>query len=100
MDKAYEITIAGLGYVGMSLAVLLSPHHRVTAYDIDGERVAKVNAGKSTVEDALIHEHLNSTSRSLTATADSDAAFERADYVILATPTNYDQQKDFLMSVL
>ena len=85
-----KITVAGVGYVGLSLACLLSKYHDVTAIDIDAHRVASINAGISPIRDELIEAYLASRPATLTATADPHAAYDNADIVIIATPTNYD----------
>lgn len=85
------IAVAGLGYVGISNAILLARHHRVTAIDICPDRVAAVNAGRSPVVDADCSAHLATGTLSLTATLDPVAAYRDADYVVIATPTNYDE---------
>ena len=95
MTDRYNITVVGLGYVGMSLAVLLARQHRVKALDIDQERVARVNAGRSTVADALITEYMTSEELSLTATTSPAEAYPGADFVIVATPTDYDPEKNY-----
>jgi UDPglucose 6-dehydrogenase len=95
IHQRYDITVVGLGYVGMSLAVLLARQHRVKALDIDIERVALVNSGRSTVIDALISEHMANEALSLTATLDEAEAYRDADFVIVATPTNYDPEKNY-----
>jgi UDPglucose 6-dehydrogenase len=88
--QKYKITVVGSGYVGMSLAVLLSQYNDVTVLDIDEERVAKVNAGKTTVADAEIEAFLAARTLSLRATQDIGEAYQDADFVIVATPTDYD----------
>ncbi len=90
-----KIAVAGTGYVGMSLAVLLAQHHEVTAVDIIPERVEKINRRISPIQDAEIEEYLSSRPLRLTATLDGDAAYRGADYIIIAAPTNYDSQKNF-----
>ena len=95
MSGRYNITVVGLGYVGMSLAVLLARQHRVTALDIDEGRVALINEGRPTVADPLIAEHMADTTLSLTATLDAPEAFIDADFVIVATPTDYDPEKNY-----
>lgn len=85
-----KITVAGVGYVGLSLACLLSKHHDVTAIDIDAHRVESINAGISPIRDELIEAYLASRPATLTATTDSHAAYADTDIVIIATPTNYD----------
>ena len=89
MDKT-KITVVGSGYVGMSLAVLLAQHNDVTVLDIDRERVAKVNVGETTIADAEIEAFLMERDLSLVATQDAGEAYQDADFVIVATPTNYD----------
>lgn len=89
------ITIAGTGYVGMSLAVLLAQRNKVVAVDIVPERVALVNSRKSPIRDAEIEEYLSQKNLDLRATEDWQAAYGNADFVIVATPTNYDPQKNF-----
>lgn len=91
-DKNYNITIVGSGYVGMSLAVLLAQHNDVTVLDIDAERVAKINTGKTTVADTEIEAYLLNEELSLRATLDSVFAYKGADFVIVATPTNYNPE--------
>jgi len=85
-----KIAVAGLGYVGLSNAVLLSRKYDVVATDITAERVAMINARKSPIIDTDIEHYLASETLNLTATTDADTAFAGADYVIVATPTNYD----------
>ncbi len=89
-----KIAVAGLGYVGLSNAVLLAQHHQVFAVDISDERVAAVNAGKSPIVDAEIEDFLAHRTLQLTATTDPVLAYSGADYVIVATPTNYDTQSN------
>ncbi|MEC7963417.1 MAG: 2-dehydropantoate 2-reductase N-terminal domain-containing protein, partial [Pseudomonadota bacterium] len=90
-----KIAVAGLGYVGLSNAVLLSQHHDVTAVDITEERVNLVNQGQSPIEDAELSECLQSGRLRLSATTDAQSAYQDADYVIVATPTNYDPDSNF-----
>ena len=85
-----NITVAGLGYVGLSLACLLSKHNDVVAVDINEGRVNDINSGVSPIKDALIEEYLASHPTALYATTDSNKAYKKAEYVIIATPTNYD----------
>ena len=87
-----NITIAGLGYVGMSNAVLLAQHNSVTAVDLSAERVALVNDKKSPIADTEIEEYLATKDLDLTATTDAHEAYRSADFVIVATPTNYDTE--------
>lgn len=87
-----HIAIAGLGYVGLSLACLLSQHHDVAAVDVDAGRVDKINAGVSPIADPLIERYLASRPGSLLATCEARAAYAKADVVVIATPTNYDDE--------
>tara|TARA_A200000113_G_C8848669_1_gene349495 strand:+ start:557 stop:1747 length:1191 start_codon:yes stop_codon:yes gene_type:complete len=88
-DKT-RITVVGSGYVGMSLAVLLAQHNEVTVLDIDKDRVAKINEGKSTISDSEIEAFLANKELSLKATNNSLEAYKKAQFVIVATPTDYD----------
>ncbi len=94
-DKKYHITVAGTGYVGLSLAVLLAQNNKVTAVDIVPEKVEKINKRISPVQDREIEEYLTEKDLDLTATLDGAAAYADADFVIIAAPTNYDSQKNF-----
>lgn len=93
--KDLKIAVAGTGYVGLSLAVLLAQHHQVTAVDIVPEKVELINAKKSPIQDDYIEKYLAEKKLSLTATTDSKASYADADIVIIAAPTNYDSQKNF-----
>jgi len=94
--KLKKITVVGSGYVGMSLAVLISQHHQVCIYDIDEGRVKKINNGISTISDSDIDHFLKNKNLKLSATLDVKIAFEDVDFVIIATPTNYNEQtKEF-----
>lgn len=88
-----KITVVGIGYVGLSLAVLLSQHNEVTAVDVAAERIELVNRRISPFADREMEDFLGSKKLNLTATADSASACREADYVIISTPTNYDSQK-------
>ena len=90
-----KIVVVGTGYVGMSLAVLLARDSQVIALDIDAQRVAQINQGQSTVADADIDARLAADGLTLTATSDKDAAYQDADYVIIATPTDYDPESNY-----
>jgi len=90
MNKNIKITVVGSGYVGMSLSVLLAQHNEVVVLDIDPERVAKINKGKSTIADADIDLFLEKRPLSISATTEKQSAYEGANYIIVATPTNYD----------
>lgn len=91
----YKIAIAGTGYVGMSLAVLLSQHNKVTAVDIIKEKVDLINAKKSPLRDEYIERYMAEKELDLVATLDGTTAYRDADFVIVATPTNYDPKKNF-----
>ncbi|MBR6053096.1 MAG: nucleotide sugar dehydrogenase [Clostridia bacterium] len=90
-----KIAVAGMGYVGLSLSVLLAEHNDVTAVDIDPARVETVNAGKSPIRDPEIEAALKTGELHLTATTDGDAAYRDAEFVIVSTPTNYDEKKNY-----
>ena len=90
-----KIAVAGTGYVGLSLAVLLAQHNDVTAVDIISEKVELLNNRKSPIIDKEIEEYLAIKSLNLTATLDGDTAYKNADYVIIAAPTNYDPEKNY-----
>ena len=90
MAKDIKITVVGSGYVGMSLSVLLAQHNDVTVLDIDSERVDKINNKESTISDSEIEQFLKQNSLSLTATLDKKIAYEGANFIVVATPTNYD----------
>ena len=90
-----KIAVAGTGYVGLSLAVLLSQNHKVTAVDIMPEKVEMINNRKSPIQDEYIEKYLAEKELKLTATLDGAKAYRDADFVIIAAPTNYDPQKNF-----
>lgn len=94
IGQKYRIAVAGTGYVGLSLATLLARHNRVTAVDIDPEKVEMINHRISPIQDRDIEEYLKEKELDLTATLDGGKAYEDADFVIIAVPTNYDQQKN------
>ena len=94
MDKM-KIAVAGTGYVGLSIATLLSQHHTVYAVDIVPEKVELINARKSPIQDEYIEKYLAEKDLDLTATLDAKAAYSGADFVVIAAPTNYDSQKNF-----
>lgn len=93
-DKT-TVAVAGVGYVGLSMAVLLAQHHRVYAVDIVPEKVDFINSGRSPFADREIEEYLAAGDLDLTATTDAAEAYRRAEYVIIAVPTNYDSEKNF-----
>ena len=95
MTRKYKITVVGTGYVGMSMAALLGQHNEVIALDIDSARVALINQGKSTVADADIQEFLDYRELSITATMDKKEAYEEAEFIIIATPTDYDPETNY-----
>ena len=90
-----KIAVAGTGYVGLSLAVLLAQYNKVTAVDIVPEKVEAINNKKSPIRDEYIEKYLAEKKLNLLATLDGDAAYKDADYVIVAAPTNYDSKKNF-----
>ena len=90
-----KIAVAGTGYVGLSIAVLLAQHHTVTAVDIVPEKVEMLNRRQSPIQDKEIEEYLATKELDLTATLDAEAAYRDADFVVIAAPTNYDPQKNF-----
>ena len=90
-----KIAVAGLGYVGLSNAVLLAQNHPVTAVDVSQARMQMVNAGQCPIVDAELEEFLTRGNLQLTATTDAEAAYRAADYVIVATPTNYDPKNNY-----
>jgi UDPglucose 6-dehydrogenase len=90
-----KITIAGIGYVGLSNAVLLAQHNEVIALDVNEEKVNDINNKKSPIKDKEIEEYLKSKELNLIATTDNYLAFKDADYIIISTPTNYDPEKNY-----
>lgn len=90
-----KIAVAGTGYVGLSIATLLSQHHEVVAVDIVPEKVELINQKKSPIQDEYIEKYLTEKELNLTATLDAEAAYKKADFVIIAAPTNYDSKKNF-----
>lgn len=91
----YKIAVAGTGYVGLSIAVLLSQHNEVYAVDIVSDRVNLINNKKSPIQDKEIEDYLLTKPLNLKATLDAASAYSNADFVVIATPTNYDPQKNF-----
>ena len=88
MKKDYKIAVAGTGYVGLSIATLLSQHHQVTAVDIVPEKVEMINNSKSPIQDDYIEKYLAEKDLNLTATLDAKVAYSDADFVVIAAPTN------------
>lgn len=90
-----KIAVAGTGYVGLSIATLLSQHHHVTAVDVIPEKVEKLNNRVSPIQDDYIEKYLAEKELNLTATLDGKAAYKDADFVVIAAPTNYDPVKNY-----
>ena len=90
-----QIAVAGTGYVGLSIAILLAQHHKVTAVDVIPEKVEKINNRISPIQDEYIEKYFADKELNLTATLDGASAYRDADIVVIATPTNYDPQKNF-----
>lgn len=88
MKTDYKIAVAGTGYVGLSIATLLSQHHQVTAVDIIPEKVNLINNHKSPIQDEYIEKYLAEKELKLTATLDAKVAYSEADFVVIAVPTN------------
>lgn len=95
IDKKYKIAVAGTGYVGMSIATLLSQHNHVEAVDIVPEKVDLINKKISPIQDDYIEKYLAEKDLDLVATLDGEAAYKDADFVVIAAPTNYDSKKNF-----
>ena len=95
MDKNMKIAVAGTGYVGLSIATLLSQHHQVTAVDVIPEKVNLINQRKSPIQDDYIEKYLAEKDLNLTATLDGAKAYADADFVVIAAPTNYDPVKNY-----
>ena len=87
MDKKYTIAVAGTGYVGLSVATLLSQHHKVYAVDIIPEKVELINQRISPIQDEYIEKYLSEKELDLTATLDAESAYKNADFVVIAAPT-------------
>ena len=94
MSENMKIAVAGTGYVGLSMATLLSQHNKVVAVDIVPEKVEMINNRLSPVQDEYIEKYFAEKELNLTATLDAAAAYKDADFVIIAAPTNYDSQKN------
>ena len=95
MKRKYTIAVAGTGYVGLSIATLLSQHHKVYAVDIIPEKVELINSKNSPIQDEYIEKYLTEKELDLTATLDAKLSYSNADFVVIAAPTNYDSQKNF-----
>lgn len=93
--KEYKIAVAGMGYVGMSVGVLLAQHNKVYAVDIVPEKIALINQGKSPIMDTEIENYLESRELRLTATTNAESAYADADFIVISTPTNYDPDKNY-----
>ncbi|WP_018911057.1 nucleotide sugar dehydrogenase [Prevotella veroralis] len=93
--KDLKIAVAGTGYVGLSIATLLSQHHQVTAVDVIKEKVELINNRRSPIQDDYIEQYLAEKELNLTATMDAETAYKDADFVVIATPTNYDPVKNY-----
>ena len=93
--KRYNVAVAGTGYVGLSIATLLSQHNHVTAVDIVPEKVDLINKRKSPIQDEYIEKYLAEKDLDLTATLDGESAYRDADFVVIAAPTNYDSKKNY-----
>ena len=94
MNKKYTIAVAGTGYVGLSIATLLSQHHKVLAVDIIPEKVEQINQKRSPIQDEYIEKYLAEKDLDLTATLDAEVAYKNADFVVVAAPTNYDSRRN------
>ena len=95
-----KIAVAGTGYVGLSMAVLLSQHNEVTAVDIVSAKVDLINGKRSPIADKEIEEYLAKKELHLTATTDGASAYKDAEFVIISTPTNYDERKNYFRQTL
>jgi len=93
--RTMKITVAGTGYVGLSIAVLLAQHNEVVAVDIIPEKVDMINQGKSPIADHEIEEYLADKKLNLTAVTDPAEAYRTSDFIVIAVPTNYDEEKNY-----
>lgn len=93
--KDLKIAVAGTGYVGLSIAILLAQHHKVMAVDVVPEKVELINRKQSPIQDDYVEKYLREKKLDLTATSDAQVAYSDADFVVIATPTNYDSNKNF-----
>lgn len=94
-ERSFNIAVAGTGYVGLSIATLLSQHNHVTAVDVIPEKVELINARKSPIQDEYIEKYLAEKSLNLNATLDAEGAYRNADFIVIAAPTNYDPVKNY-----
>ena len=94
-NAPFQIAVAGTGYVGLSIAILLAQHNHVTAVDVVPQKVELINNKKSPIQDEYIERYLSKKSLNLVATLDGNEAYRKADFIIIATPTNYDSEKDY-----
>ena len=90
-----EVAVAGTGYVGLSIATLLSQHHKVTAVDVIPEKVEKINKRISPIQDEYIEKYFAEKELNLVATLDGREAYKNADFIVIAAPTNYDSAKNY-----
>ena len=90
--KRRNITVVGIGYVGLGIGIMLSTEHNVTMLDVDQSKVDAINAGKSPIKESLIDEYLKTKDLSISATTDKEMAYNGADFIIIAVPTNYDEE--------
>lgn len=95
VNEIMNITVVGTGYVGLSNAVLFARQHRVTSLDINVDRVESINNRKSPIADEYIEKALEENQLNLVATVNAKDAYEKADYIIIATPTNYDSDTNY-----
>ena len=94
-NKKIKIAVAGTGYVGLSIATLLSQHHEVVAVDVVPEKVELINSRRSPIQDEYIEKYLAEKELNLKATTDGEEAYKDANFVVIATPTNYDPVKNY-----
>ena len=95
INRPYKIAVAGIGYVGLSIAILLAQANRVVAVDVEEEKVNMINKKISPIHDDYIEDYLANKDLDLVASLDTDLAYREADYVVIAAPTNYDAQKNY-----
>ena len=95
-----EVAVAGTGYVGLSIATLLSQHHKVTAVDVIPEKVEKINKRISPIQDEYIEKYFAEKELNLVATLDGREAYKNADFIVIAAPTNYDSAKNYFAFLL